>query len=75
LVEVVESAEAAGEGEAEAVEEDALGVVRFRDAAEADSAFGAAMHGAGGQHHVAAFDLGQFLQHGAGRVAQSVDGV
>jgi hypothetical protein len=41
-VEVVESAEAAGWGEAEAVEDDGLSLVGFGDTAESDLPFGAA---------------------------------
>ena len=59
------------QGDSEAVEQDLLGLVRFGDAPQPDGAAIVAGSGGGRQHHVAALDLGQFLQHRARRVAQA----
>jgi hypothetical protein len=58
---VVESAETAGDCQAEAVEKQTLGFVRLRDAAETHLSLRASTRRAGGQHHVAALELGHFF--------------
>lgn len=70
-VEVVESAEAAGWGEAEAVEDHRLSLVWFGDATEGDSPFGAIAMWAGAEHHVTTFQVRQLFDDGSRRVSQA----